>query len=146
MSSFFDEEEFDYYYDSDYNSDDIFLDEPTQSKQPKSHTTNLNDSHVSFKTPLPIPQIDIPDPSIAICHSLEQSQELIKKQFGVDPNHLRTSDINGLVIIPIKDLNLIRKDTRNHRIFHHILVFPFGENFDLVHTDFKQSIEILKNS
>ena len=143
MASFFEEEDFDYYYDSDYNSDDIFLDEPSQSK-PKP-TCNLNDSHVSFKTPLPVPQVDIPDPSIAICHSLEQSQQLIKDKFGVDPNHLRSSDIHGVVVIPIKDLNLIRKDNRNHRIFNHILVFPFGDNFDLVHTDFKNSIEILNN-
>lgn len=90
-----------------------------------------------------LPQIDIPDPSIAICHSLDQSKQLLQERFNFSPSALRSHPIPGIVIIPLKDINLIRKDTRSNRVLPHIMVFPAGDNFELVHPDFAQSIKIL---
>lgn len=124
-----------YYYDdisSDFYSDDSQLFAKYQLHQ-STHP----------KAPLPLPEINIPDPSIAICHSIEQSQQLIQKQFNRDSSTLRTNPIPGIVILPLKDFNLIRKDHRNNREFKHILVLPAGENFSLVHKDFAQVIQLL---
>ena len=92
---------------------------------------------------LPIHQVDIPDPSIAICYSLDQSKQLIQERFDLHPSALRSHPIPGIVIIPLKDINLIRKDSRHNRVLPHILVFPAGENFELIHSDFAQSIATL---
>lgn len=124
-----------YYYDdslSDYFSDDSQMFHHDQLHQ-------INSSQASF----PLPEINIPDPSIAICHSIEQSQQLIQKQFNRDSSTLRTNPIPGIVILPLKDFNLIRKDHRNNREFNHILVTPAGENFSVVHNDFAQAIQLL---
>ena len=124
-----------YYYDdslSDYFSDDSQMFHHDQLNE-------VNDSKVS----LPLPEISVPDPSIAICHSIEQSQQLIQEQFNRSSSTLRTDPIPGIVVLPLKDFNLIRKDHRSNRQFTHLLVTPAGENFPLVHTDFAQAIEFL---
>ena len=123
------------YYDdslSDYFSDD--------SQMFHHHQLNEGDSS---SADLPIPEISIPDPSIAICNSLDQSKQLIQERFDIDPSSLRSHPIPGIVILPLKDINLIRKDTRHNRVLPHILVFPAGDNFNLVHSDFAQCIQIL---
>ena len=106
------------------------------------HRDQLNKVHTS-PTYKSIPQVDIPDPSIAICHSLDQSKQLLQERFNISPSALRSRPIPGIVIIPLKDINLIRKDTRFNRVLHHIMVFPSGDNFELVHPDFAQSIKLL---
>ena len=106
------------------------------------HSHQLNEDN-SSSADLPIPEVSIPDPSIAICNSLNQSKQLIQERFNIDPSSLRSHPIPGIVILPLKDINLIRKDTRHHRVLPHILVFPAGDNFNLVHQDFAQSIQIL---
>lgn len=106
------------------------------------HRDQLHEVH-PVTSNIPIPQVNIPDPSIAICHSLDQSKQLIQERLGVSPSALRSHPIPGIVIIPLKDINLIRKDSRNNRVLNHIMVLPAGENFKLVHPDFAQCIETL---
>lgn len=140
------------YYDdySEYelnNYDSESWPEPTSSpiledESQMFHRDQLHKSQ-SASFDLPLPQISIPDPAIAICHSLDQSKQLIQKRFNIDPSSLRSHSIPGIVILSIKDINLIRKDTRNNRVLPHILVLPAGENFQLVHSDFAQCIQIL---
>ena len=106
------------------------------------HRDQLHEGHSSSSS-IPFPQVNIPDPAVAICHSLDQSKQLIQERFNIDPSSLRSHPVPGLVILSLKDINLIRKDTRNHRVLPHILVLPAGENFELVHSDFAASIQIL---
>ena len=128
-------------YDSDSWPDNMsspILDDDSQM----FHRDQLHEGN-SAPSSLPLPQVAIPDPSIAICYSLDQSKQLIQERFGVSPSALRSHPIPGIVIIPLKDINLIRKDSRNNRVLPHIMVFPTGENFQLIHNDFAQSIQIL---
>lgn len=108
----------------------------------KPHHDQLHEGH-SAPPSIPLPQVNITDPSVAVCYSLDQSKQLIQERFGVSPSALRSISIPGIVVIPLKDINLIRKDTRHNRILPHIMVFPAGENFQLIHKDFAQSIQLL---
>jgi len=85
----------------------------------------------------------IPDPAIAICNSLDQSKKLIQEHFGVPSAALRSHPFPGLVILPLKDINLIRKDNRSQRKQSMILIIPSGENFEIAHSDLAQMIHIL---
>lgn len=125
-------------YDSDSYPDPFtsFIDEEDRHSH-SQHSISTSPSNIN------IPEADIPDPSIAICYSLDQSKQLIQKRFGVSPSTFRSKPIPGIVVLPLKDINLIRKDNRYNRILPHIIVFPTGENFNLVHQDFAQSIQIL---
>lgn len=106
------------------------------------HRDQLNEkSDEEVLEPPPIPVYD--DNSTAFCTSIDQSRKFIHQNFGLSPSTLRTSSLVGLVILSIKDYNLIRKDHRNNRTFPHILVVPNGDKFSIVHQDFKQCIEIL---
>lgn len=90
-----------------------------------------------------VPDPVIPDPAIAICNSLDQSKELVQATFGIPANSLRSSSVSGLVVLPLKDLNLIRKDNRSNRTQRVALILPVGENFSIVHQDLAQLVEVL---
>ena len=128
-------------YDSDTYPDpdsSLILDDESQMfHRDQLHQNNFAESNI------PVPEVSIPDPAIAICYSLDQSKQLIQERFGISPSALRSNPIPGIVIIPLKDINLIRKDCRHNRVLPHIMVFPAGENFELVHKDFAQSIQSL---
>lgn len=126
-------------YDSDTFPDEQFI---LEDESQMFHRDQLHEEH-SYQDNITVPPVDIPDDAIAICHSLDQSKQLIQKCFGVSPTALRHHPVPGIVIIPLKDINLIRKDNRHNRILPHIMVFPAGENFELVHSDFAQAIQIL---
>ena len=93
-----------------------------------------------------IAPVEYPDPAIAFSHSLEQSKELIQKQFSLDSNSFHTSNVYGIVVLPLKDFNLIRKDNRFNRELKHLLVIPSGDNFPIVHPDFAQAIQVLNSN
>ena len=138
------EEDYDYEFNP-YDSDswpDPMSSPILEDESQMFHRDQLHSQH-SAPADLPLPEVSIPDPSIAICHSLEQSKQLIQKRFNIDTSSLRSHPIPGIVIIPLKDINLIRKDSRNNRVLPHIMVFPAGENFELIHSDFAQAINIL---
>ena len=90
-----------------------------------------------------IPDPVIPDPAIAICHSLDQSKELVQATFGIPANTLRSNPIPGLVVLPLKDLNLIRKDNRSNRTQSMALILPVGDHFSVIHPDLAQLLEVL---
>lgn len=124
-------------YDSDSWPEPILEDESQMF-----HRDQLRQSQFTPPTP-PVPEAVIPDNSIAVCHTLDQSKELIQATTGVNPSSLRSSSISGIVIIPIKDINLIRKDHRSNRNLPNILVLPVGEDFQLRHPDFAYAIQTL---
>lgn len=124
-------------YDSDSWPEPILEDESQMF-----HRDQLRQSHSVPPTPT-VPEAVIPDPSIAICHSLDQSKELIQANLGVRSSSLRSHNMSGIVIIPLKDINLIRKDHRCNRELPNIMVFPTGEDFQLAHPDFAYAIQVL---
>lgn len=132
-----------YSYEEDYSG---FDDNPLFN-----YDIQYNDPSIqSDETPCPeidelIPDPVIPDPAVAVCHSLDQSKQLIQNRFGINTSSLHSHPIPGLVILPLKDINLIRKDHRNNRKLNHILVIPEGENFQLIHNDFVQCLNILNS-
>lgn len=128
-------------YESDpfaeYSSSTILDDE--------SPIDNLDqqDQNQSDQTPPTLSEVVVPDPSVAICSSLDQSKQLIQTNFGIHPSSLRSSNLSGIAIIPLKDLNLIRKDHRFNRNLPNIIVLPTGDDFHLVHPDFAFAIQAL---
>lgn len=124
-----------YDYDSltDYFSDD----------SQAFHHDQFKDLSYS-ETPEPLPPPSIPDPSIAISNSIDQSRQLIQSKFNFDCSSLRHHNVPGIVILPLKDFNLIRKDDRHGRILKHILVIPAGNDFQVIHKDFAQAILVLQ--
>lgn len=90
-----------------------------------------------------LPDPVIPDPAIAICHSLDQSKELVQATFGIPAYSLRSHPIPGLVVLPLKDLNLIRKDNRSNRTQSMALILPVGDHFSVIHPDLAQLLEVL---
>lgn len=125
------------YYDYDELSD--YFSDDSQA----FHHDQLQDIS-NTETPEPIPPPSIPDPSIAISNSIDQSRQLIQSKLNIDPSSLRHRNVPGIVILPLKDFNLIRKDARHGRTFKHILVIPSGENFTVIHQDFAQAISALQ--
>lgn len=128
-------------YDSDSwpepDSSPILEDDSQMFHRDQLHETSTQE----ILEPPPIPVYD--DNSTALCTSIDQSRQFIHQNFGLSPSSLRSSPLVGLVILSIKDYNLIRKDHRNNRKFPHLLVVPNGKDFQLVHKDFEQCINIL---
>ena len=131
-------------YDDSYDSDPMndvsysLLSDESQMSQ----LNEFNEGPIEeILEPPPLPVYD--DNSTAFCTSIDQSRKFILQNFGLSPSTLRNSPIIGLVILSIKDYNLIRKDHRNNRKFPHVLVVPNGDNFQIAHPDFTQCISIL---
>lgn len=128
-------------YESDpfaeYSSSTI-LDDESPIDNPDQQNQNQPD-----QAPSSLSEVIVPDPSVAICNSLDQSKQLIQTNFGVHPSSLRSSNLSGIAIIPLKDLNLIRKDHRFNRNLPNIIVLPTGDDFHLVHPDFAFAIQAL---
>ena len=134
----------DYEYEEDYTYYDDEISDYFSDDSQNFHRDQLKEK-TSSQTIKPLPPVSIPDPSVAICYSLDQSKALIQKRFGVNSNSLRTHPYPGIVIMALKDINLIRKDHRLGRAFPHILITPDGEQFPLIHKDFAQCIAILNS-
>lgn len=128
----FESDPFAQYSSSSILSDESPIDDPDQQNQNQPTET----------TPT-VPEAVVPDPSVAICHSLDQSKQLIQTNFGIHPSSLRSSNLSGIAIIPLKDLNLVRKDHRFNRNLPNIIVLPTGDDFHLVHPDFAFAIQAL---
>ena len=125
--------------DYDYQMDE----EPLLSDDSQMfHRDQLHEESIEEVNESP-PQSIYPDNSVAFCTSLSQSKEFLHKNFGISTSQLRSINIPGIVVLSIKDYNLIRKDHRNHRIFPHLLVCSTGPDFSIIHTDFAQAIELL---
>lgn len=121
-------EEESYYYDSECSSpifeDDSQMFHHYQILKEHNSDSSINDNQISF-----------PDSSIAFCHSIEQSQNLIYKRFNLDNHSFRSRLPPGLIILPLKEFNLIRKDNRCHRDIPHVLFLPEGPDVITVHRE-----------
>lgn len=140
------------YYDDTYDYDFSPYDydswpEPSSSPisddEPQSHQPHQPDQIQPTAPPPSLSEVVVPDPSVAICNSIDQSKQLIQTNFGIHPSSLRSSNLSGIAIIPLKDLNLIRKDNRFNRNLPNIIVLPTGDDFHLVHPDFAFAVQTL---
>lgn len=61
----------------------------------------------------------------------------------MDSHSLRANNVPGLIVLPLKDLSLVRKDDRSHRPNPNFIVLPSDENFNVIHPDLAQMIDIL---
>ena len=91
----------------------------------------------------PPPESIYPDNSTAFCNHLNQSRKLLLETFGVHPSSLRYKPIPGVIILPLKNYNLIRKDDRHNRTCPHIIAIPNDENFNVVHPELSHFIQLL---
>lgn len=132
----------DSYYNDSYDYDFHSYDSGSVSESDGEITYDIKPDQTDSSSS-DIPQATIPDPSVAICFSLEQSKQLIEDRFHCPSASLRCHNVSGIVVIPLKDINLIRKDTRHKRFLPHMIVFPTGDDFQTLHPDFAQSINIL---
>ena len=125
--------------DIDALPDDIFNDD----SQLFHHFQQPEEDVKESLTPPPEPVY--PDNSTAFCLSLNQSRKLLHESFGISASSLRYKPVPGLVILPLKDYNLIRKDDRHNRTLPHIIIIPNDENFNVAHPECAQFIQILNN-
>lgn len=134
------EESYEEFPDVEY---DCEMDEPFLSDDSEMfHRDQLNEKPEE-KVSEPPPESIYPDNSVAYCVSLNQSKEFLQNNFGISTNSLRFNNIPGIIILSLKDYNLIRKDHRNHRKLPHLLICPSGPDFPVIHSDFAQAIQIL---
>lgn len=75
------------------------------------------------------------DNNVAMCHSLAESKSIIANRLNLDPKRIRNYPVEGLVVMHLRDFNLIRNDSRNARGFFHIIVIP-DTDFGMLHPDF----------
>lgn len=122
---------------SEYSSSPISEDEPS------SYQPHQSDQIQPTAPPPSLSEVVVPDPSVAICNSIDQSKQLIQTNFGIHPSSLRSSNLSGIAIIPLKDLNLIRKDHRFNRNLPNIIVLPTGDDFHIAHPDFAFAVQTL---
>ena len=131
-----------YSYEEEYSEPIIPVEYNLDDDSQMFHSDQLNEKPIEeILEPPPIPVYD--DNSTAFCTSIEQARNFISKSFNIHPSSLRSAPIVGLVILSIKDYNLIRKDHRHNRTLPHLLVVPVGDNFQLAHPEFAQCIQIL---
>lgn len=90
--------------------------------------------------------IQIAEQSIAFCNDVDEAKLLVRKTFGAISNRTKDRKYNGIVILPLDDITLIRKDTRNRRKTKMLLVIPGFEGFYQAHPDFAQAINLLNGA
>ena len=100
---------------------------------------------------LPTPAVNLPEPprpiiyddSVALFNTVSESKNAVREITGMDSHSLRSNNVPGLIVLPLKDLSLVRKDDRSNRPNPNFIVLPSGENFNVIHPDLAQMIDIL---
>lgn len=131
----------DYYsYEEDVPIEEL-LDEPhhnvSSAPVERTHSEFINSD--SPKPPSPIICTD----AIALFHTYNQSKAALREATGMDTHSLRTNNVPGLVVLPLKDISLIRNDSRSGRKLKHFIILPNGENFGETYPDLAKMIDIL---
>lgn len=119
------------YYDDYYSSSSFFEELSEESSQPEE-ISDVN-----------IPQPVVCDPSIVFCENIEQSKKLLEQQMGTSINRSKLRNVTGLLILPLKDINLIRKDGRHLRELPNILVVPSSDDFIQLHSELATCIQMI---
>lgn len=90
--------------------------------------------------------IQIAEQSIAFCTDVEEAKTLVRRTFGSISKRTKDRKYNGIIVLPLDDITLIRKDTRNRRKAKMLVVVPGFEGFNDAHPDFAQAINILNSA
>lgn len=77
----------------------------------------------------------IMDSSCAFCSNLIESKNLLKETFHMGTHAFSRRNIQGLLIMPIKYICLIRNDPIINKEFRHILVIPNQTDFRDKHSE-----------
>ena len=144
MSEFedFGDSSYEYYEEDSNNSIDQIPDDILNDDSQLFHHFQQPEEDVQ-ESLTPPPESVYPDNSTAFCTSLHQSRRLLHEVFNISSSSLRYHPVPGLVILPLKDYNLIRKDDRHNRTLPHIIVLPNDENFNVAHPECAKFIELL---
>lgn len=128
------------FYDSYYSFED---DVPIESYLEEE---TINERSSSQPSPQDIPKPPSPSilsDAIALFHSINQSKKALREITGMDTPSLRTHNVPGLIVLPIKDFSLVRNDTRSNRKLDHFIILPNSEDFQRGHPDLAQMIDLL---
>ena len=126
MSSPFDVEYGSDWYDSYYSYEEDFpidelLEEPPHnvSSAPVERTRSELINPNTPKPPSPVVYTD----AVALFHNYNQSKAALREATGMDPHSLRVNNVPGLVVLPLKDISLVRNDPRSGRTFCHFYFY-----------------------
>lgn len=103
-----------------------------------SYTDDNTSSESSYSDDTPIPcntSARIMDSTCALCSNLVESKNLLKETFHMGTHAFSRRNIEGLVIMPIKYICLIRNDPIINKEFRHILVIPNQTDFRDIHPE-----------
>ena len=129
-----------YSYDDDFPLDELIDDSPHNvSSAPVERTRSELINPNSPKPPSPVIFTD----AIALFHNYHQSKAALRENTGMDPHSLRVNNVPGLIVLPLKDISLIRNDSRAGRSLKHFIVLPNGESFRETYSDLAQMIDLL---
>ena len=93
--------------------------------QPISKTTSLSDeAELESSSDSTSLQVNESDPSFIFSSNIIETRKFISNVFHIPISSIRKSDVDGLIVLSIKDLPLLRIDTRNFRIFPHMIYLP----------------------
>lgn len=113
----------------------------------------FNDSYSDNDLSKPSPSFDSPvsdsnykiadnDPSIILNHNLSQTKTFLREHLNIHISSLRGSNVPGLVILRLQDLNLIREDTRCKRVTPNILFLSIPGS-TIKHPDLSTALSVL---
>lgn len=146
MSSPFDVEYGSDWYDSYYSYEEDFpVDELLDDQNHNVHSGPVERPHpelINPNSPKPNSPVICTD-AIALFHTLNQSKAALRENTGMDSHSLRVNNVPGLLVLPLKDISLIRNDYRYGRALKHFVVLPTGENFGDTYPDLAKMIDIL---
>ena len=146
MSNPFDVEYGSDWYDSYYSYDEDFpLDELFDDKDHNVHSAPIERTHselINPNSPKPSSPVICTD-AIALFYNYNQSKAALRESTGMDTHSIRVNNVPGLVVLPLKDISLIRNDSRSGRTLKHFIVLPNGENFGDSYPDLSKMIDLL---
>lgn len=103
-----------------------------------SYSSDEPSEQSSYSDDTPIPcdtSARIMDSSLAFCSSLIESKNLLKETFHMGTHAFSRRNIEGLIIMPLKYICLIRNDPIINKEFKHILVLPNQTDFRDNHSE-----------
>ena len=146
MSNPFDVEYGSDWYDSYYSYEEDFpIDELLDDSRHNVSSAPIERTRselINPNTPKPPSPVICTD-AIAFFHTYNQSKAALRETTGMDTHSLRVNNVPGLVVLPLKDISLIRNDSRSGRSLKHFIVLPNGESFGETHPDLAQMVDIL---
>lgn len=132
MDFFSGDDSYGYEYDYDYSSSLNLTDDYSASNSQPEHYDKPNESEI----PDPI----IPDPNIAICHSLGQTKKLITSSYQTTVHQLHRKRFPGLAIIPLCNICMIREDKKNI-LFRNAIFIPATDDYKREHPELAALME-----